>query len=135
MNDRDRIRVAVATARLPEPAREWCRAHPEFVTDPRLNAKAQAAHFDAIAEGAEEFSPEYFDKVERKLGLRDGRDRDRARERQRREPALSAREMEAAKISFPEEWREDPKKALAEYLKNKAALKREGRMDRTAPVV
>ena len=135
MSDRERIRVAMATARLPEPARDWCRKHPEFVTDPGLNAKAQAAHYDAIAEGAEEFSPEYFDKVERKLGLRGGRDRDRARERQRREPALSAREREAAKISFPDEWREDPKKALAEYFKNRAALKREGRLDRTEPVV
>ena len=120
-----------AIARLPEPSREWCRKHPEFVTDRRLNARANAAHFDALAEGHTEHSARYWDFVESRLGVRQRQEERGAR----RVPKPTAREIEAAKISFPEEWREDPKKALAEYLKNKAALKREGRFDRTEPVV
>ena len=114
-----------AIARLPDLSREWCRRHPEFVTDRRLNAKANAAHYDALAEGHAEHSSNYWKYVEGRLGVRRRQDEARGA---RRIPKPTEREIEAAKISFPDEWREDPKKALAEYLKNKAALKREGRM-------
>jgi hypothetical protein len=40
----------------------------------------------------------------------------------------TAGEIEAAKISFPDEWKESPKKALESYFSNKAALQREGRI-------
>ena len=130
MNDTEFER---AIARLPEPSRDWCRAHPEYVTDRHLNAKANAAHYDALAEGHAEHSSNYWKYLEGRLGVRRRQDEERSA---RRVPKPTPREIEAAKISFPDEWREDPKKALAEYFKNRAALKREGRLDRSGgPVV
>ena len=121
MNDSEFERVI---ARLPEPSREWCRKHPEFVTDRRLNAKANAAHYDALAEGHAEHSARYWDFVESRLGVRQRQEERGAR----RVPEPTAREIEAAKIGFKEEFKEDTKKAIALYRKNLAALKREGRI-------
>ena len=123
MNDTEFER---AIARLPEPSRDWCRKHPEFVSDRRLNAKANAAHYDALAEGHAEHSSNYWKYVEGRLGVR--RRQDEERERQRRDPAPTAREIEAAKIGFREEFKENPQKALKLYRANLAALKREGRL-------
>lgn len=46
--------------------------------------------------------------------------------RRQRQPTKG--EIEAAKVSFPDEWREDPKKAVSLYFKNQAALRKEGRL-------
>ena len=62
---------AVACERTPELA-AWLRAHPEFVLDSREAAKATAAHNDAIAEGFAPDTRDYFDHVEKFVGLRDG---------------------------------------------------------------
>jgi hypothetical protein len=159
------LRFEQAVAALPAPAQAWCRSHPEFVTDARKNALAQAAHFAAIGEGLPEWSPDYWSFVEERLGLRaapeaeDGFEEvnlgrepaapERAPRRagattaappsrgaltgtgapRRRTRPPTAGELEAAKISFPEEWKESPKKALELYFTNRAALIREGRLD------
>jgi hypothetical protein len=48
----------------------WLRAHPEFICDARKNAKLQAAHSDALAEGHDPTSAGYLEHVERFVGLR-----------------------------------------------------------------
>jgi hypothetical protein len=63
--------VEAACAGLSERSAQWLRKHPEYVVDPRKNAKIRAAHFDAVAEGLREDTPEYFAHVERKIGLSD----------------------------------------------------------------
>lgn len=52
------------------PTQAWLRAHRDYLTDPKKNAKMQAAHFDAEAEGIPLDSPQYFEHVEKFLGLR-----------------------------------------------------------------
>jgi hypothetical protein len=160
--DDARARFEQTIGALPEQARDWCRRHPEYVTERRKNAQAQAAHFAAVSDGIAEWSPEYWDYVEDRLGLRGGdggeeldygRDAHGRRrtgpgrrngattaappsrggtsgtgEPRRRTRQPTAGELEAAKISFPEEWRESPKRALELYFENQAALKREGRL-------
>jgi hypothetical protein len=64
--------VEAACAGLSERSAQWLRAHPDYVLDQRKNAKIRAAHFDAVAEGLQEDSPEYFAHVERHVGLGDG---------------------------------------------------------------
>lgn len=151
-----RTRFEQAIGALPPAAQEWCRRHPEFVTDSRRNAEAQAAHFAALADGLGEWSGDYWDFVERRLGLRDSEEADAPPPRRAAEPARqagtslaappsrgaptgigeprkrtrqpSSGEIEAAKISFPDEWKESPKKALELYLENQAALRRQGRL-------
>jgi hypothetical protein len=173
----DESRFEAALAQLPRPAQEWCRRHPDYVTDAHKNARAHAAHFAAVAEGLSEWSPAYWDFVEGRLGLRGGGEGERdpagdgfedldyeaaapraperrtqeTRDAMRRASATTAAppsrgattgigeprrrtrqptagELEAAKISFPDEWKESPKKALALYFENQAALRREGRL-------
>lgn len=53
-----------------EPTARWLRANPEWVTDPRKNAKLTGAHHLAIGEGLEPDTPAYFAKVEEVIGLR-----------------------------------------------------------------
>jgi hypothetical protein len=50
----------------------WLRAHPDYVTNPRKNAMLTAKHFEAVAEGLQPDTPEYFTAVEKKIGLRPG---------------------------------------------------------------
>jgi hypothetical protein len=48
----------------------WLRSHRDWITDPRKNAKLTAAHWDAVGEGLQVDSPQYFDHVERKIGMK-----------------------------------------------------------------
>lgn len=60
------------------PTQKWLRAHTEWITDPRKNDKLSAAHLDAKSEGLQADTPEYFEHVERFLGLKqNGRDQSR----------------------------------------------------------
>jgi hypothetical protein len=54
------------------PTTAWLRAHPDYVTDPRKNAMLTAKHFEAVADGLQPDTPEYFAAVEKKIGLRAG---------------------------------------------------------------
>lgn len=53
-----------------EPTAAWLREHREFVTDPRKNAKLTGAHYDAVGDGLSPDTTEYFEHVEKFLGLR-----------------------------------------------------------------
>lgn len=55
---------------LPDTAKNWLRSHPDYLTDPRKNAKIQALHWDILDEGHEAFSKNYFDSMEVHLGLK-----------------------------------------------------------------
>lgn len=63
----DPVEAYVAN-RTPQTA-AWLRAHPEFVTDQRKNAKLNAAHFDATGDGLHPDTPEYFTHVEKFIGI------------------------------------------------------------------
>lgn len=55
---------------LPQTAKNWLRAHPEYMTDPRKNSKIQSLHWDVLDEGHEPFSSQYYESLEVHLGLR-----------------------------------------------------------------
>lgn len=47
----------------------WLRDHREWVEDSRKNQKLTAAHHDAVSEGLTADTPEYFEHVEKFIGL------------------------------------------------------------------
>ena len=55
---------------IPDQAKTWLRSHNDYLTNPRLNAKINAAHYDLIEEGYGAYTPEYITAMEEKLGLR-----------------------------------------------------------------
>jgi len=55
---------------IPPLAKSWLRQHPDYLTDPRKNAKLQALHWDVVDEGYTPYSAEYFDVMEQKLKMR-----------------------------------------------------------------
>jgi hypothetical protein len=55
--------------RAPE-AQRWLRSHKNYLTDAKLNARLQAAHFAAVADDIEINSPSYFESIEAFLGLK-----------------------------------------------------------------
>lgn len=61
--------VEAYVANRTPPTAKWLRAHPEFVTDQRKNAKLTAAHYDADAAGITVDTPEYFEHVEKFIGI------------------------------------------------------------------
>lgn len=74
----DPIEAMLAQAPLPPKGKDWIRAHPEFWTDPRKNAKIQALHWDAIEAGHEAFSPKYFEFLEVEAGIKARHQEDRS---------------------------------------------------------
>jgi hypothetical protein len=137
--------VEAFASTLAPPSRDWIRAHPEYVNNPRLNQKMVAAHNLVEADGVVADTPEYFQRIEEVLGLRrpapteqnDDPTRDAAQVMQRRSaPAaapttarassngsrpttvrLSAQEREIAEMMGMSEQ---------DYAKNKLALQQEG---------
>jgi len=59
---------AFAQTRLPREA-AWIRAHPEYILDPRLSKKLEAAHNFAVADNIQMGTDAYFDSVESMLGI------------------------------------------------------------------
>jgi hypothetical protein len=55
-----------------DPTATWLRAHPDWVTDSRKNAKLVGAHHSALGEGLEPDTSDYFEFVEKQIGLRGG---------------------------------------------------------------
>jgi hypothetical protein len=51
-------------------SQSWVRDHMDYARDQRKNLKLNAAHMDAVAEGVTVDSPEYFEHVERFLGMK-----------------------------------------------------------------
>ena len=60
---------AFIAGRTPATA-DWLRAHRDWITDPRKNAKLTAAHWNAVGEGMQVDTPAYFESVETFIGLR-----------------------------------------------------------------
>lgn len=52
-----------------EPTQQWLRSHTDYITDQKKNAKLNAAHHDAMAEGHAPDSDGYFAHVEKFLGM------------------------------------------------------------------
>jgi len=48
----------------------WLRGHRDWITDQKKNAKLTSAHWSAVGEGLMVDSPEYFDHVERMIGMK-----------------------------------------------------------------
>lgn len=62
--------VEAFAAQLSPKSADWVRAHPEYVTDPRLNQKMLAAHNLAMSDNIKADSPEYFEAIEDVLKIR-----------------------------------------------------------------
>ncbi len=60
-----------AIASVTPKSQAWLRAHPEYVKDPSLNRKANAAHNMAIADGHAPDTDGYFEYCETFLGLKE----------------------------------------------------------------
>jgi hypothetical protein len=61
--------VEAFASNLTPPAAAWIRAHPQYVTDPRLNTKLVNAHNFVESEGVVIDSPAYFNRMESLLGV------------------------------------------------------------------
>jgi hypothetical protein len=60
----------IAASGLPDRAKAWLRERPEYVTDPVQNARLQKLHAVAEHQAGGEWTPEYFDRMEILLGLK-----------------------------------------------------------------
>jgi hypothetical protein len=60
----------IASSGLPENAKDWLRAHPDYVLDPVKNAKLQKMHNVAEYQAGSEFTAPYFDRMEVLLGFK-----------------------------------------------------------------
>jgi hypothetical protein len=58
-------------ANFSAPTKAWIKEHPEFLDDPTVNRRVMSAHYDALAEGLEADTPEYFEHLEER-GLKRG---------------------------------------------------------------
>jgi hypothetical protein len=56
-------------AQFTDPTQRWMRNHKDWITDPEKNAKLQKAHHHAVGEGHKVDSDEYFEHVEKRIGL------------------------------------------------------------------
>lgn len=136
----------------------WIRAHPEYARDPRLTQKMVAAHNFADSEGITPDTDEYFDRIEGLLGLRIPGDRPLTPDRDDEliiDPGENAAKKVAARVSdnappaapvsrggqgngsTPTRITLSPAEreiadamgmTYKEYAKNKADLKREGKL-------
>jgi hypothetical protein len=64
------IDALLARSGLPEAAQSWLRAHPEYLADAKKNSELQYRHWIVKEETGEEFTPAYYEAMERHLGLR-----------------------------------------------------------------
>jgi hypothetical protein len=143
--------VEALCANRTEPTARWLREHREWVLDPRKSAKVSAAHFDAVAEGLREDTPEYFQHIEHKIGLdgnsRSGGDRGGARPPAKYDPSnvhthirsggseviLTKGEKEAA-TNGTLIWNYGPNRGkpigVAEFAKRKVQMAKDGYYDK-----
>jgi hypothetical protein len=142
--------VEAACAGRTEATANWLRSHPEHVRDPKKLAKLQAAHFDAEAEGLIPDTREYFDHIERRVGIVDSSGNERAA-RPRPAPAfnpsdvnthireggrvvtLTRGEKEAA-TDGTLRWNSGPNRGkpigVAEFARRKVQMAKQGYYDR-----
>jgi len=60
----------IANAQIPDQAKTWLLAHPDYVSDPIKNAKLVKMHNVAEYQAGGEFTDAYFDRMEVLLGLK-----------------------------------------------------------------
>lgn len=65
----DPVETQIRALDMPEDGKAWLRSHRDYLTDPRKNAKLQAAHFEAL-DVAPMGTPKYIEALEGVLGLR-----------------------------------------------------------------
>lgn len=75
-------------AAFSEPTRVWLKAHPEVQPGQRLWNRAQAYHNLAVDEGIKPDTPEYFNYIEEKLGMK--QEQQQAAAPARKEPPASS---------------------------------------------
>ncbi len=127
--------------RLSPRSADWVRRHPEFVRDPRLNAKMIAAHNLAVADGIPTDTDDYFAAIEETLKVAPKNDTDdqyAAKVVRRRDAAPAAApanrgnqsassnvvRLSAAQREMAEMMGMKPE----EYAKNLVNLKKEGKI-------
>jgi hypothetical protein len=128
-------------SRLSPRSADWVRRHPEFVRDPRLNAKMIAAHNLAVADGIPTDTDDYFAAIEETLKVAPKNDTDdqyAAKVVQRRDapPAAApanrgnqSRSTNVVRLTAQEREMADMMGMKPEdYAKNKMALKKEGKI-------
>ena len=122
----------------------WIRANPECATDPRRNRLMVRAHEDAIDDGIEIDTPEYFAAIEERLGI--GKQEGGERQQERKPPPAARRDV-AAPVSrgdasagrgsrentvtlSPSQraFCDDSGTTYEAYAKNLVALRKEGRL-------
>jgi len=128
-------------SRLSPRSADWVRKHPEFVRDPRLNAKMIAAHNLAVADGIPTDTDDYFASIEETLKVAPKNDTDdqyAAKVVRRRDAAPAAApanrggqsassnvvRLSAAQREMAEMMGMKPE----EYAKNLVTLKKEGKI-------
>lgn len=65
----DPVEAQISALQVPEEGKTWLRAHRDYLTDPRKNAKLQNAHYDAI-DVAPIGTSKYIEALETSLGMR-----------------------------------------------------------------
>ena len=64
------VEIIIANAPLPESAKAWLLAHPDYITDAAKNAQMQEMHYVAKWQsGGEQFTDRYFQQMESLLGV------------------------------------------------------------------
>lgn len=71
------VETIIANAPLPESAKAWLLAHPDYITDAAKNAQMQEMHYVAKYQAGGEFTDAYFACMEHLLGLSPTEIRDR----------------------------------------------------------
>ena len=134
--------VEAFAAQLTPRSASWVREHPEFVRDQKLNRKMLAAHELAVSDGISPDSDEYFDYVERTLGVnRASAEAQEEAPRQRKAAPVAAPVSRSGMnndgsrpnvVRLNAEQREMAEMmgmTPEEYARNMRDLKREGRMN------
>lgn len=80
--------LANVTPRTAKWMRDQKAAGRDYITDPKLSARATAAHYEALAESYIPDSDAYFDFCERKLGLKEAAKLNGEAKETRRTPAM-----------------------------------------------
>jgi len=136
--------VEAFASQLSPRSADWVRKHPEFVRDPRLNAKMIAAHNLAVADGIPTDTDDYFAAIEETLKVTpkpvqtDTDDQYAAKAVRRRDAAPAAapanRGGQSASsnvvrlTALEREMAEMMGMKPEDYAKNKVALKKEGKI-------
>jgi hypothetical protein len=64
------VEQIIESSGLPERAKSWLRAHPDYITDMAKNAQIQKMHHVAEYQAGSEFTDMYYERLERLLGLK-----------------------------------------------------------------